>query len=91
MAELLQQPHNLTAFESILRHMSNKGIGYGAVNFPVDVCRDCGFNGIIRTDECDMCGGRRISRVRRITGYLSTLDMFNKSKRAEVAGRVTHT
>ena len=29
-------------------------------------------------------------RVRRITGYLSTLSRFNNAKRAEVADRVKH-
>lgn len=31
-----------------------------------------------------------IVRVRRITGYLSTLPRFNDAKKAEVADRVTH-
>jgi len=31
-----------------------------------------------------------IKRVRRITGYLSTVDRFNDAKRAELADRVTH-
>jgi hypothetical protein len=31
-----------------------------------------------------------IVRVRRITGYLSTLPRFNDAKRAEVKDRVTH-
>ena len=31
-----------------------------------------------------------IKRIRRITGYLSTVDRFNDAKRAELEGRVTH-
>lgn len=31
-----------------------------------------------------------VVRVRRITGYLSTLPRFNDAKRAEVKDRVTH-
>lgn len=31
-----------------------------------------------------------IRRVRRITGYLSTVDRFNDAKRAELADRVAH-
>lgn len=32
-----------------------------------------------------------IKRVRRITGYLSTLDRFNDSKQAELSDRVIHS
>lgn len=31
-----------------------------------------------------------IKRVRRITGYLSTVDSFNDAKKAELASRVKH-
>ncbi len=31
-----------------------------------------------------------IKRVRRITGYLSTVDRFNDAKQAELADRVVH-
>jgi len=83
--------HNLEAFESIIRAMSEADMGYSAVNFPVDVCRECGFNGIIETDTCPKCNTTgRISRVRRITGYLSTLEMFNESKLAEEKNRRIH-
>ena len=34
--------------------------------------------------------GDTIVRVRRITGYLSTLPRFNDAKKAEVADRVCH-
>lgn len=32
-----------------------------------------------------------IRRLRRITGYISTLDSFNDAKRAEAKDRVAHT
>jgi ribonucleoside-triphosphate reductase len=82
--------HNIEAFETLLRAMAEADMGYAAINFPVDICRDCGFNGIIETDYCDVCGSGNISRVRRITGYLSTLDKFNDSKLAEVNHRQFH-
>ena len=48
---------NLDAFESVIRHMKNCGIGYGSVNHPVDRDPVCGYNGII--DEiCPRCGRR---------------------------------
>lgn len=39
--------NNLEAFESIIRHMKESGIGYGSVNHPVDRDPVCGYNGII--------------------------------------------
>ncbi|MCL1804889.1 MAG: anaerobic ribonucleoside-triphosphate reductase [Clostridiales bacterium] len=81
---------NLEAFETLVRAMYDNDMGYAAVNFPVDICKECGFNGVIETDHCPKCGGTGISRVRRITGYLSTLDNFNDSKLAEAKARRTH-
>lgn len=45
---------NPKAFEKIIRHMKEKGIGYGSVNHPVDRDPVCGFNGIIN-NECPKC------------------------------------
>ena len=87
--------NNLEAFESIIRHMKESGIGYGSVNHPVDRDPVCGYNGIIG-DRCPKCGRAeddnvRFERIRRITGYLvGTLDRFNDAKRAEEADRVKH-
>ena len=83
--------HNLEAFESLIRAMCEADMGYFAVNFPVDICKECGFNGVIETEICPKCHTEgMISRVRRITGYLSTLDMFNDSKKAEEKNRKIH-
>ena len=87
---------NLDAFEAVIRHMKESGIGYGSVNHPVDRDPVCGYNGIIN-DVCPRCGRREddghenFERIRRITGYLvGTLDRFNDGKRAEEADRVKH-
>ena len=85
---------NLEAFEKIVRHMHDCGIGYGSINHPVDRDPLCGFNGIIG-DTCPCCGreenGHAFERIRRITGYLvGTLDRFNNAKRAEEHDRVKH-
>lgn len=85
---------NLDAFESIVRCMKEEGIGYGAVNHPVDRDSVCGYNGII-DNECPKCGRTEndipFERIRRITGYLvGTLDRFNDAKRDEVENRVKH-
>ncbi|MDD2421764.1 MAG: anaerobic ribonucleoside triphosphate reductase [Heliobacteriaceae bacterium] len=82
--------HNIAAFETIIKAMYMADMGYAAVNFPVDICKTCGFNGVIPEDVCPRCGGGVISRVRRITGYLSTLDLFNDAKKAEERNRKTH-
>ncbi|MCF0105043.1 MAG: anaerobic ribonucleoside triphosphate reductase [Eggerthellaceae bacterium] len=87
---------NLDAFEAVIRHMKECGLGYGSVNHPVDRDPVCGFNGIIN-DCCPNCGRteddglHKFERIRRITGYLvGTLDRFNDAKRAEESQRVKH-
>jgi len=89
--ELPSSPkNNLQAFEKILKHMAKCDIGYAGVNFPIDECRNCGVSGII-DGSCFSCGSDDIRRIRRITGYLSTIDRFNDAKQAELADRVKHT
>lgn len=89
--ELASAPgHNIEAYEKIIRAMAEADMGYGAVNFPLDICRDCGKQGLHNSETCTGCGSSDISRVRRITGYLSTLDRFNDSKLAEEQSRLTH-
>lgn len=86
---------NLPAFETIVHHMKESGIGYGSVNHPLDRDPVCGYAGIIN-NECPRCGrteeeGPKFQRIRRITGYLvGTLDRFNDAKSAEVKDRVKH-
>jgi len=46
---------NLEAFESVIRCMKEKGIGYGSVNHPVDRDPICGYTGVIG-DVCPRCG-----------------------------------
>lgn len=83
--------HNIDAFESLVKAMYEADMGYAAVNFPVDICNACGFNGVIDSERCPACDTKgKISRIRRITGYLSTLDMFNDAKKTEEEHRVKH-
>ena len=88
---------NLEAFEKIVRCMKDMGLGYGAINHPVDRDPVCGYNGVIY-DECPHCHRKEddidvpFERIRRITGYLvGTLDRFNNGKRAEESDRVKHS
>lgn len=88
--------NNIEAFEQIVRHMKESGIGYGSINHPIDRDPVCGYSGIIK-DECPHCGrkevaeGPKFERIRRVTGYLvGTLDRFNDAKRSEESQRVKH-
>lgn len=88
----LQSPpeNNLEAVEKIIRHMSENDMGYGAINFPIDQCMACYFRGVINADDCPECGSTYIKRVRRITGYFSTVERFNDGKKAELYDRLVH-
>ena len=48
---------NIDAFEAIIRCMKENGIGYGAINHPLDRDPICGYTGIIK-DMCPRCGRR---------------------------------
>lgn len=82
--------HNHTAIEKILHCMQESDMGYGGINFPIDFCNTCGHCGVISEDKCPACSGDSIKRIRRITGYLSTIDRFNDAKQAELKQRVAH-
>lgn len=53
---------NIEAFERIIRHMKECGIGFGSINHPVDRDPECGFNGIIG-DICPCCGRREHEKL----------------------------
>ncbi|MCR6544509.1 anaerobic ribonucleoside-triphosphate reductase [Dehalobacterium formicoaceticum] len=90
--ELASPPiHNLEAVETIIRHMAASDIGYAGINFPIDFCLGCSHLGVINEDSCPVCGSSAIRRVRRITGYFSTVDRFNDAKLAELKDRVAHS
>lgn len=81
---------NISAIVKIIKTMNDAGVGYGSINHPVDTCKTCDYHGIIYT-TCPMCGGESITRMRRITGYLTgDLDGWNSAKKAEEHDRVKH-
>lgn len=84
--------NNILAIESLVNYAMDHDIPYFAVNVPVDICEDCGYQGEL-TDDCPKCGSSNISRLRRVTGYLTGnfSTAFNNGKQAEVADRVKHT
>lgn len=83
--------NNIDALESIVNYAMDKDIPYFAVNVPNDMCNDCGYTDEIG-DECPMCGGKDIRRLRRVTGYLTGdyKTAFNKGKQQEVELRIKH-
>ena len=53
---------NTDAFESVIRLMKESGIGYGAINHPVDRDPVCGYVGVIG-DVCPGCGRKEFESV----------------------------
>ena len=81
---------NLAVIEKVIHTMHDADMGYAGINFPIDFCEKCNYSGIIG-DECPVCHSAEIRRVRRITGYLSTVDRFNDAKKSELRDRVVHS
>lgn len=81
--------NNLDAYEKLIKHMAQANMGYVGINFPIDECMGCFHRGIIE-EVCPNCGSSDIRRIRRITGYLSTVDRFNDAKQAELKKRTKH-
>lgn len=59
--------NNLDALETIVNYAMDKDIPYFAVNVPNDMCMNCGYTDDIG-DDCPVCGGKDIRRLRRVTG-----------------------
>ncbi|MFD2671271.1 anaerobic ribonucleoside triphosphate reductase [Marinicrinis sediminis] len=84
---------NIEALDTLVKCMAEHDIGYGSINHPVDRCQCCGYEGIIEQacPRCLISEEDRISRIRRITGYLvGDLDKWNAAKRSEERQRVRH-
>lgn len=82
---------NTNAVEAIVRCMADSDMGYAAINYPIDRCNSCGWDkDVIEKDmPCPNCKEvENISRIRRITGYLSVLSRFNDAKQIEEHDRI---
>ena len=84
--------HNIDALEQIVNYAMDKDIPYFALNIPNDLCLNCGYTGEIN-DECPMCKGKNIQRLRRVTGYLTGdyKTAFNLGKQQETEMRFKHS
>ena len=83
---------NLKALEQIVTYAMDKDVPYFAINVPNDTCLNCGWTGEI-ANECPECGSTNISRLRRVTGYLTGnyTTAFNPGKQKEVEERYKHS
>lgn len=66
--------NNLSAFEKVIRCMKEQGIGYGAINHPVDRDPVCGYTGIIG-DKCPMCGRTEAEHSKVCTERIQRIKM----------------
>ena len=84
--------NNPTAIRKIIDYAMSHNVGYLALNFPIDTCKDCGSSVGEFEEVCPVCGSHRIESLRRVTGYLTTdYRKFNKGKIAEVKDRFKHS
>jgi ribonucleoside-triphosphate reductase len=83
--------HNIEAMETLVNYAMDHDIPYFAINLPNDLCEDCGYQGEIG-ERCPECKSLNISRLRRVTGYLTGdyKTAFNLGKQQEVEKRVKH-
>ena len=83
--------NNIEALETLVNYAMDKDIPYFAVNLPIDCCENCGYQDEIG-EKCPKCGSENITRLRRVTGYLTGnyMTAFNKGKVSETQDRVKH-
>lgn len=84
--ELREAPiGNMEAISDIVDLAVASGVSYLGVNFPLDLCNECGAQGTF--DTCPHCGSNSIKRIRRVSGYLEVLDEFATGKKREESMR----
>ena len=83
--------NNIEALETLVNYAMDKDIPYFAINLPLDCCENCGYQDEIG-EKCPKCGSSNITRLRRVTGYLTGnyTTAFNKGKINETDDRVKH-
>ena len=88
---------NLEAFEAVVRAMKEAGIGYGAINHPIDRDPVCGYTGIIG-ETCPRCGRREgegvpLSKLQKLGLYknLNSTTLGYHGDPAEEADRRPNT
>lgn len=95
--------NNIPAIIKVLKHIYDNLI-YGEINFKLDHCEACGFDGAFEIKEvdgkyqfiCPQCGEKefdhsptKLRPCRRVCGYISTNQM-NSGRVQEIKDRVEH-
>ena len=85
--ELNETPlNNIEALQDLIACGTENGVHYLGINFPLDVCKNCGAQGVF--DECPECHSHHIMHIRRVSGYLEIRDYFTAGKKAEESHRM---
>ena len=81
--ELSEAPiGNIEGLEELVNVAIKSGVRYLGFNYPKDICDNCNASGTF--DICPSCGEKtRITRVRRVSGYLEKESGFTKGKTYE--------
>ncbi len=82
--------YNLDAIKTLIRRAMDMGF-YEGVNMSLAYCDDCGHQEL-EMDVCPKCGGRNLTKIDRMNGYLSYSRVhgdtrLNDAKMAEIAER----
>lgn len=59
--------NNIDAIEKIVNYAMDHDVPYFALNFPIDFCRSCHYQGDFN-GTCPECGSHEIDELRRVTG-----------------------
>ncbi len=71
---------NAQAISDVLSVATEHGISYLGINFPLDICENCGQNGTF--DQCPHCGSWNVTHIRRVSGYLEDAAFFTDGKKS---------
>ena len=76
---------NIDAIDDVLKYAEKNGVSYIGFNYPLDICKQCGYTGTY--DRCPVCGSNYVCRIRRVSGYLEDVTYFTSGKKQEVKYR----
>ncbi len=80
---------NVEAVIEAIRYAHDNDCNYFGINFPLDYCNDCDWSGST-VDKCPICGSENVTKLRRVSGYLSKDSNFTSGKKAELLLRHKH-
>lgn len=87
--ELSEAPfENAEGLDELVEVAIKSGVHYLGFNYPKDICQECGTSGTF--DVCPICGSKKITHIRRVSGYLEVQDFFTPGKMKESKNRKTN-